>query len=367
MCIAICTVGELFGGVERHVLELMSELQMQGIAPLLLVFHDRELAAQARARGIHPVILPNRNRLVLQTARRLAAILEQHRVEVVHVHGYKASVLCCLARLWRRFRIVKTVHGLPELTTGSRINAMRARLYHLLDNAVSRVAGVRVCYVTEELRAYHAHRRRTQGEVIANGIAPLMGHSRQRPPELQATWFNLAVVGRLETVKGPHVAIEALATPDLAPELHLHFVGTGPCEPELRKLAHELGIAQRVHFLGFRRNVHDFMSHSDVLIMPSLHEGLPYTLLEGMALGVPIIASRVGGLAEVLQDEVSALLVPPRDPESLAYAVLRLHQNPELRRKLSAQAQRIQQERYSVHTMAARYLSVYRSMLGPAR
>jgi glycosyltransferase involved in cell wall biosynthesis len=361
--IAICTVGELFGGVERHVLELLRQLQARGITPVLLLFHDRELAAQARGQGIEPIVLRDHNLLIPHTARRLAAVLEQHHIGLVHVHGYKATVICCIARLWRRFQIVKTVHGLPELPTGNRTGAMRARLYHLLDAAASRIAGARMCYVTEDLRAYHSRKQPADGEVIANGIAPVKKDTLQRPPEFQPTWFNLALVGRLETVKGPHVAIDALATRGLPGELHLHLIGTGPCERELRGRAQELGISERVHFLGFRRNVHNFIAHCDVLVMSSLHEGLPYTLLEGMALGVPIVASRVGGLAEVLQDEVSALLVAPRDPACLASALLRLYQDPELGRRLSARAQHIQRERYSVDTMAMRYLSLYRSLL----
>jgi glycosyltransferase involved in cell wall biosynthesis len=118
-----------------------------------------------------------------------------------------------------------------------------------------------------------------------------------------------------------------------------------------------------VHFLGFRRNVYDFIAHCDALLMPSLHEGLPYTLLEGMALGTPIIASRVGGLAEVLQDEITALLVPPSDVGSLAHAILRLHDSPALRLDLGAQAQRVQQARYSLKAMTESYLGIYRALL----
>src|SRR4051794_26136407 len=323
--IALCTVGELFGGVERHVLALISGLRAHGINPLLLLFYDEEFAAQARKSGSEPVILSKRNVLVLQTARRLARQLEQHRVGVVHVHGYKAMVFCLLARLWHRFRTVRTVHGLPEMSGGP-ASVFRTRLYHRLDAAASRIAGATVCYVTEELETYH--RREHAGAihtVIPNGIPPIARNDLQRPPELPAQWFNLVAVGRLETVKGFHIAVTALATTGLPADVHLHLIGVGPCEAELRILARELGIEERVHFLGFRRNVYEFLLHCDVLLMPSFHEGLPYTLLEAMALGTPVVASRVGGLAEVLEDEVTALLVPPGDAARLADAILRLH------------------------------------------
>ena len=97
--------------------------------------------------------------------------------------------------------------------------------------------------------------------------------------------------------------------------------------------------------------------------MPSLHEGLPYTLLEAMALGVPIIASRVGGLAEVLQDNITALLTPPRDAASLALAIIRLHNDKGLCSRLGEEGRRLQQTKYSLEVMTESYLAIYRALL----
>jgi glycosyltransferase involved in cell wall biosynthesis len=94
-----------------------------------------------------------------------------------------------------------------------------------------------------------------------------------------------------------------------------------------------------------------------------LHEGLPYTLLEAMALGVPIIASRVGGLEEVLEDGATALLAPVGDHAALARAIARLHADPELRRRLSENARGLQQAQYSLERMTERYLAVYQEAL----
>ncbi len=365
--VAICSVGELFGGVERHILGILSGLQAQGVTTLLFLFYDGELAAQAREQGIEPVILPNRNRSLLTTSRRLARILEQRQVRIVHVHGYKATVFCALARRWYPFAIVKTEHGLPEPLAGRPVLALRDRFYRLLDGAITRMAGVAVCYVTEELQAHY--RRAHSGlrvTVIPNSVAKMDRRQSQHPLELREDWFNLAIVGRLDAVKGHHLAIEAMASAGLPPDLHLHILGVGPCEAALRTLAESRGIAHRVHFLGFRRKVYDYIAHCHVLLMPSLHEGLPYTLLEAMALGTPIIASRVGGLAEILQDGVTALLVAPRDVMALAQAIVRLHDDPELRRRLGEHAQRLQQTRYSLEAMTERYLDVYRDVLSTA-
>lgn len=367
-CVAICSVGELFGGVERHILGILSGLRARGIATLLLLFHDGELAVQAREQWIDPVILPSRNRSLLTTSRQLARLLEQRQIRLVHVHGYKATVFCALARRSYPFALVKTEHGLPEPMAATPMRMLRDRLYHLVDNTATRMAGAAVCYVTEELLV---HYQRAHSDlwtvVIPNGVGSMDRRQFQCPPEMREDRFNLAVVGRLDTVKGHQLAIEAIAAQGLPPDLHLQIVGLGPCETALRALAEARAIAHRVHFVGFRRNVFDYIAHCHALLMPSLHEGLPYTLLEAMALGTPIIASRVGGLAEVLQDGVTALLVPPGDATALARAIVGLHDDPELRRRLGENAQRLQQAHYSLEAMAERYVRVYRELLSTAK
>ena len=362
--VAICSVGELFGGVERHILGILGTLRDYGINTSLLLFHDGELAAQARYQGIEPVILHERNRSLFATSRELARVLQQRNVQVVHVHGYKATVYCAIARRRHPFSMVKTEHGLPEPMAGRPMEALRDRTYHLLACLATRMASATVCYVTGELLTYY--RRAHSGlraKVIPNGVANMDRHQMSCPPELREDCFNLAIVGRLDTVKGHHLAIEAVAAEAVPSSVHLQIVGVGPCEPALRALAQARGVAQRVHFLGFRRNIYDYIAHCHALLMPSLHEGLPYTLLEAMALRTPIVASKVGGLEEVLQDGLTALLVPPGDVAALAQAIVRLHDDRELCCQLGEHAQRLQRAQYSLAAMTEHYLSVYRDVL----
>lgn len=362
--VAICAVGELFGGVERHILGLLSGFTAQGVSAFLLLFHDGELAAQAREQGVDPVILPDKNRSLLSTCRLLANILKQWKVKVVHVHGYKATVYCALARYWYSFAVLKTEHGLPETSGSGMIPTMRTRIYYLLDGIATRIAHMSVCYVTEELRTHHrCTRSGLGGRVIPNGVGEIDHNQLQYPPEFQKDWFNIVIIGRVDTVKGHQLAIEAVAAKGMPKNVHLHIVGAGPNEPALQVLAKTHLVTHRVHFLGFRRDVYNYLAHCQMLLMPSLHEGLPYTLLEAMVLGIPIIASRVGGLAEVLQDSVTALLVPPGDSQSLTQAIRRLYDDPKLRLHLVEHARHLQQEKYSLKSMTNSYLSIYCKLL----
>lgn len=360
--VALLAAGELFGGVERHVLDLAAALAGQGVQVGLALFHDAELAARARALGLAPRILPAARRAAVSSAAAFASWLQGEQIAIVHTHGYKAIVCAALARRRDAFDVVHTVHGLPEAAEGWGMRAQRTRLYARLDAWAARAVRARVCYVTDDLRhrLRAAHASLTT-HVIPNGIAALDRHAFARPGAFDAPGRHFVVVGRLEPVKGQSIAIAALAHPRLArTDVQLHVLGEGPCAGSLERLAEACGVAARVRFHGFRRDVHAFIAHSDALLMPSLHEGLPYALLEAMALRTPVIASSVGGLSETLRHERTALMVAAGDVDSLAGAIERVCAQPELGAALAARAAAQCRRGHSIERMTTRYLDVYR-------
>lgn len=360
--VGIFSVGELFGGVERHILGLLSALDARSLTTTLFVFHDGELARQARLQGAEVVVLPSANSLVIATARALSQQLLKRGIRLLHVHGYKATIFAAVARRWNYVSIVKTEHGLPEIVNGQGPQ-VKARIYHWLDTLTTKRSVDAVCYVSQDLRAKLPKLpNRISTSVIANGVDNAVRTSFPRPIEFNTDHFNLAVVGRLEPVKGHTYAIASLANAITPENVHLHIIGTGPLEAQLRRCAQTRNVASRIHFLGFRSNIYDYLAHCDALLIPSLHEGLPYTLLEAMALAKPMICTRVGGLAEVLQDRVTAILVPAGDAPALASAIRLLHQDHELRQSLGQAALTVQQLHYSLDAMISRYLAVYTSV-----
>ncbi len=357
---AFCAAGELFGGVERLLLGLGAALAADGPPPPLILFHDAELAAQARAQGWRPTILPARHRYDPALGRELAEILEREGVAVVHAHGYKAVLACLLARRHHRFAVVKTEHGRREPRPGDPLRGLRMRLNLGLDAWATRRLDAVVAYVTEDVRAHFAgaHRGLVRRTVV-NGIAPLEPADAARPAELFREGFQVGIVGRVAPVKGIATALAALALPEAPRDLILHVVGDGPERPSLEREAARLGLADRVLFHGFRRDARDWLAHLDALLMPSRHEGLPLALLEAMALGTPVVASRVGGLAEVLRDGETGLLVPPGDPAALLAAWRRLAADPALARRIGDAARDEQRRRYSIDRVVADYADLY--------
>jgi glycosyltransferase involved in cell wall biosynthesis len=205
---------------------------------------------------------------------------------------------------------------------------------------------------------------------IPNGV-PTRRASGSRPPsqvraELGLT-DELAIVstGRLAEQKGLEYLIRAipLLGPDRA-RVRVLLAGDGPLLEPLTALAGELGVLDEVRFLGFRSDVGDLLSAADLVVLPSLWEGLSISLLEAMAAGRAVVTTDIGSNREVTRDGAVAFLVPPKDPSALATAIRRLVADPARRDELGRLARDEQRSRYTMDRMLGSYLEEYEGLLG---
>lgn len=362
--------GEVFGGVERHLLGLCAKLSIRGHMVKLILFHQAELAEQASASGLEVVVLPDRATLDFRSAFDLAAQIRLLGGDLLHVHGYRAMVTVRITKLMGRVAlpVVKTEHGLSEPTGARLVEGLKSRIYSALDDSATRSTASSVCYVSADLqRAKSSSHSTVAGAVIGNGIDPIESLGQARPLDLPNAGLCLGIIGRLTEVKGVIHAIDALSRSAMPEDAQIIVLGDGPLRRELEEHAAAIGVSKRVTFLGFRRNVFDYLAHFDALLMPSLHEGLPYTLLEAMSLGCPVLASRVGGLAEVLIHDQTGLLFEAGDPGAIAAAVERLASEVGLAERLGTNAATIQRRSHSLDGMVDEYIGIYESVLDQSK
>jgi len=217
------------------------------------------------------------------------------------------------------------------------IGALRRRLYVAAERLTAPLAH-RVVAVSQAVGRDLVTRYRLPAEqvvVIQNGIDP-GGFVPKRGPAAARAELGLgpasrlvALVGRLTRQKGPDLLVAALPPLVTAwPDLRCLFIGEGELGPELRLQAAALGVASHCVFLGPRTDVADLVAISDIVALPSRSEGLPFALLEAMVLARPVVATRVGGNPEVVEDGRTGLLVPPEDPGALTRAVRFLLDHP---------------------------------------
>ena len=314
------------------------------------------LGSRFEAAGFHPQSFELRSPLDLAAVRQLTTILRDFRADVVHSHEFTMAIYGAAAARRANARHVITMHGGLYYAA-----ALRRRLaMRWAARRSDALVGVSMATANELQRQLGVTAPRLQ--VIPNGIPQRVGARDHVRRELSIAPGELLIVavGNLYPVKGHAVLLDALATLRDLPGWRLAIAGRGEEEAPLRARAAALGIAERIHLLGFREDIPDILAAADLFAMPSLSEGLPLALVEAMSFGLPVVVTRVGGVPEVVTDDVDALLVPPSDVDALASALRRLLDDPALRRRLGDAARTRARRDYAIATMADRYERLYR-------
>jgi glycosyltransferase involved in cell wall biosynthesis len=205
---------------------------------------------------------------------------------------------------------------------------------------------------------------------IANGVAPASGNPSIAPAEMRRRWgvrdddFFILSTARLASDKGLEYLIQAAANfPCVERRYRVVIAGDGPLRPRLERLARSLGVGDRVVFLGYREDVADLLAACDLVVLPSLREGLSMALLDAMAAGKPIVATSIGSHLELALQAEIARLVPPASPEALCEAILGLARDPALMARLGKTAHALFESSYTEDRMLNSYKQLYADLL----
>ncbi len=324
------------------------------------LIRDSWLGRILQGRGVPVTMLQYTSHRVSATLWDLVKLIRVRGVAVLHTHEFFMNTLGLMASRLTGVPLVATVHGKNYYAD----RVLRRIAYRL----VGRFAG-RLVTVSEENRRFLAERvgiPHSRVQVIPNGVPLDEKASESRISALRSrlglNHHNQIVgtVGSLYPVKGQGYLIDA-AREVLHRFPHAVFliVGRGRLLEELEAHAARLGIASHVRFLGHCEDVRDLLSVCDIFVLPSLSEGMPLALLEAMAAGVPAVATRVGGVGEVIEDRKTGLLVPPGDSHALADGMMTLLENWPLARELGEAARQMVASRFSLTGMVQAYQDIY--------
>lgn len=367
--------GEYFGGSARVLMNYVeSEARRAEVA--VGVLFTGELERRLREAGVPTARIAMRGRLDLGAARRVLRLARRFGADIVHTHQVRNTLLARLASVAGGPPVVSHVHS-PAFRESTR--AVRNLVTGTVDRALAGRTR-RFIAVSESLGA-ELRRLGIPGDrirVVPNGI-PLPVPATAATREALRAELGLpdgepviGMVANFRPRKGTEVLIEAVAT--LAREgrsPRLLLVGEAFREPgrdyaaELAGLARRLGVEERVTFTGFRADPERVIAGLDLFVLPSrFGEGLPMVLLEAMGAGVPVVATPVEGIVEVVDDGRNALLVPPDDGPALATAVGGLLDDPSRREALGAAARETVIARYTADRMADGFEAVYGEVAG---
>lgn len=352
-----------FGGTERLVCDLALGLKARGHElTVVCLRHTGPLAEGLTRAGIEVLELGKAEGPSLGTVWRFRRLLRERGIDVVHSHNPLVHHYAVAARSRVTRVIINTIHGIDNL---SRRPGLKERLYSLMCRFSERI--VAVCPMA--YRVFHDGGviPRARLAVINNGI-PLAQYVRLEPRTPDGL-FRFGIVGRLVPVKDHASLISAFAqVVQRLPHCRLEILGDGPLRGALEAQCAALGLREVVRFHGFSDRVAEFFGSIDTAVLCSKSEGLPLSVLEAMASGLPIVGTSVGGIPDLIQDGQCGWLCAPTDPASLAEAMLRAAQTPEPERlALGRRGREHARTAYSDEQMISGYETLFREHLRRGR
>jgi glycosyltransferase involved in cell wall biosynthesis len=360
-----------FGGPETIILNWLRALDPERFECHVVCFANpggtEKPFVQAAERAQIPVrFIPwARRKPLIRSARAMAAIIHELDIDVIHCYNTYADVVGVLVKWMTGVRIITT------LWVWGSLGWKRAGL-QLVERCVLPFFD-RVTAQSEDAR-----RDTIQPGVPGEKVSVLISGFTEKPVVMGAeerkrqrqelgasdSDFVLVQLARFWPEKAHDVMLDAFHIIHAArPEARLWLAGVGPEQDQIRALASKLGLSAAVRFLGFRSDLPNLLALADMQVHSSHAEGVPLALCAGMAAGLPIVATKVGGIPEIIHHERTGVLVPPGRPDLLAQAALELMDDTGKRRGLGSSAKRFLESEYSLEQAAARLEAVYLGMV----
>jgi glycosyltransferase involved in cell wall biosynthesis len=350
-------------GAEAVILNLSRTLNEGGHASVLGVFSNssnpnHQLHEAATKEDIESYLISCRGQIDRTAITAIRELATRTKADVVHAHGYKADIYVYFALRGSGIPFVSTCHNWID-------NDLTASLYGKADRLVLRnFSAIAAVSGAVKQRLLKAGVREDKIHLVRNGIdlRPFDNAASSGGSTLAEHIPTVGLVGRLGHEKGVDIFFRAaaLVLKDY-PSAKFVVAGDGPDLEKLQLLIDELKIRDSVSMLGRRDDMPSVYASLDILVSSSRLEGLPMTILEGMATGLPIVATPVGDVPTVVIDGHTGLLVPMEDVQALAAAINKLLQDPSLRERLGAAARKLIEDQFSAARMAGDYLGVYKS------
>ncbi len=357
----IITRSDSIGGAHIHIRDVALALRERGGEPFVIVGGDGPFTEELRRHGIPYRTLRHLVRAIhpwhdAAAFFELRAAFKELRPDLVSTHSAKAGWLAPLAAAPLGIPCMQTTHGW-SFTTG--VPPFAARCYSWIERigVLSADRVIAVCDYDRQLALQYHVAPAEKVTTVHNGmpdVAPELRTSAENAPAP----VRLIMVARFETQKDHGTLLRALAGLR-GRSWVLDLIGDGPGRAQVAALAQQLGIADRVYFLGARNDVAEQLAHSQVFLLISRWEGFPRSILEAMRAGLPVMASDVGGVRESVVEGVTGFLIPPGDVNALRARLELLLEFPALRRRLGRAGRARYEEQFTFDHMFERTARMY--------
>lgn len=344
-----------FGGAETMCENLTYGLLAMGhtVTVVSLYAERTPIACRMEENGVKIHYLDKKLGLDLSMVPKLMKIMRQEKPDVIHTHLDVIKYAVAAAKLCGIRRCVHTVHNVAHEEAEGRLQKIINTVYFKLRWSIPVALSPEVRRTIVDFYGL----KKENVPMIYNGVD--LGKCCPKQTYALAEPARLLHIGRFNEQKNHRGLLEAFAKILAAyPNCCLQLIGDGNLQEETEHFAKELGIREKVFFLGNQTSVYPFLGEADIFLLPSKFEGMPMTIIEAMGTGLPVVASAVGGVPDMIEDKVSGMLVSC-EPESVAEATLQLLRQEELRRELGSNAL-LRSSEFGAEHMARSYCEIYR-------
>lgn len=362
-----------WGGAERLMVPILANIDRRLFSVRVVVFQVRNgnpIADDLKALGIPVDLIPVPYMRDLTAIPRIAAYLKDMKADLIHAQLELGDILGGLTAFYMRLPSVSTLHTMPSQDMG-----LKSKMHQEVEYFCLRQFYNMIISVSDEARQFHKDVGKLPDRktcTIYNGIDlshfPASPHADReavlREFNIPASARVLITVAVLRELKGIQYMIRAL--PEILsanPDLYYLVAGSGDFQEALIEEASRAGVSQRVVFAGARKDVPALMSASDIFVLPTLTEALPTVLAEAMASYLPILACRVGGVPEMVEDGVNGRLVAPSNSEQLATTCIDMLQDSVILSKMGQAGRQIVEEKFNVLVQVEKLQNLYQNLI----
>ena len=355
------------GGLEKVLASIVLSLDKNRYdVQVLCLSAGGYVADELMEKGIAVRILGKKSYYNPWQVLTLAGLVRCERLQIIHTHGYFASTFGRLAAILANVPVIIT-HVHSTYYDYGRRNLMIERLLSVFTDCIVCISGAVQKFVVE-----NEHIRVERTRIIYNAIEFQSKGLSIEDKEKKRTLLGISprdvvviIVASLTANNGHHVLLNAFEKVHRNhPLLKLIIVGEGPLRMELQKETSASGIESVVIFTGLRKDVHELLGLSDIFVLPSIsREGLGIALVEASAMSLPVIGSDIGGIPEVIENQVNGFLVPPGDVDQLAHAIETLDSDQNLRMRMGQRGRKIYEEKFTLSRMIQQIEALYNYLL----
>ena len=362
----ICNIisGDLWAGAEVMYYHLLKGLRKYGDVEILsILFNDGKLAKEIRNLGVDVKVLDEKSMSNYQIASNICKFIKEASPDIVHSHRFKENILAYISvKNNKNVKLICTQHGKPE-PTRFKYKILKSVVLSKYNIYIISKCFDRVVAVSDDLKNYMLKTYNFEMDkinVIHNGIEmPCGGISRKYNKV-----FVIGSAGRLYKVKDYPLFVEvAREILKQVTSVRFELAGDGPEKENILKLIYKYKMEEYFKLTGFVNDMNAFYEGLDLYVNTSLHEGLPMSILEAMAYGLPVIAPNCGGIPEILDADLRGCLVEGRDPKDYAKKCIRLYEDKEYAKTMGIASINKIIDKYSIEHMTSSYYKLYDSIL----